>query len=278
MEKKHCIITGANAGIGKASAIAIAKKGYQIIMFCRNKEKAEIAQKEITEYSQYPVDLIICDLASQESIRKAAAQYKEKYDRLDVLLNNAGFIAKQRALTEDGYESTFAVNHLGPFLLTNLLLDLIKSTPNSRVVNVASEAHRYTKFDINNLELEKGYDNMKAYSLSKLCNIMFTHELAKKLNGSDATTYSLHPGVVASNFQDNTHGFLGALFTLIRPFMISNEKGAETSVYLATDPGVTKFNGKYFDKKTIKKPKSIAYDETLSEQLWSKSEKMTNLK
>lgn len=277
MDKKYCIITGANAGIGKASAIALAKKGFQVIMFCRNKEKAEKAKEEIAKYSEYPVEIIICDLASQKSIRQAAAKYLEKYNRLDVLLNNAGFIAKQKESTEDGYESTFAVNHLGPFLLTNLLLNVLVKTPQSRIVNVASEAHRYAKFDIDNLELDKGYENMKAYCLSKLCNIMFTHELAKKLKDKDSTTFSLHPGVVASNFQDNTYGFLGAIFSLMRPFMISNDKGAATSVYLATDSNVDKFSGKYFDKKTIKKPKSIAYDDELCKQLWIKSTKMTNL-
>lgn len=278
MEKKYCIITGANAGIGKASAIELAKKGFHIVMFCRNKEKAEKARQEIAEQSEHPVDLIICDLASQKSIRQAAKQYTKNYDRVDVLLNNAGFIAKQKEKTEDGIESTLAVNHLGPFLLTNLLFELIQKTPNARVVNVSSEAHKYASFDLDNLELDKGYDNMKAYCLSKLCNIMFTHELAKKLKDTSATTYSLHPGVVASNFQDNTHGFLGAIFSLIRPFMISSEKGASTSVFLATDPGVTKFNGKYFEKKTLKKPKSVAYDDTLCHQLWDRSKKMSNLK
>jgi NAD(P)-dependent dehydrogenase (short-subunit alcohol dehydrogenase family) len=277
MKTKICLITGANAGIGKASAIAIAKKGYQIVMFCRNAEKAKKAQAEIAEFSSHPVDLFICDLASQKSIRDAAEAFKKKYKKLDVLLNNAGFIASSKTKTENGTESTFAVNHLGPFLLTNLLLPLLKETKGARVVNVSSEGHRYAKFEPDNLELERGYSNMKAYCLSKLCNIMFTHELAKITEQDDITTFSLHPGVVASNFSNNTSGLMGFAFSLIKPFMITNAKGAETSVYLATDPGVEKFNGKYFTKKTIKVPTKYAYDDLLTKQLWKISEKMTNL-
>ncbi|MEM1135906.1 MAG: SDR family NAD(P)-dependent oxidoreductase [Bacteroidota bacterium] len=277
METKICLITGANSGIGKASAIEIAKKGYQIVMICRNKQKAEAAQKEISQHTTFPVGLIICDFASQESIRAAAAAYKKQYDRLDVLLNNAGFIAKSYAKTVDGIEQTFAVNHLGYFLLTNLLLNTLKNTPNARVVNVASEAHRYTKFDINNLEMQKGYSHMKAYGLSKLCNIMFSRELSKRLKSTSVTSYSLHPGVVASNFSTEMKGGFGFLFKMVKPFMVSNEKGAETSVFLATDPGVTQFSGKYFAKKTIKKPVNDAVNDTLCKQLWEKSEEMTSL-
>ncbi|UZR95757.1 SDR family oxidoreductase [Chondrinema litorale] len=273
----RCLITGANSGIGKETAIQLAKKGFEIVIMCRNKEKAEAARAEISNVSKHNVGLIICDLAFQQSIQNAAKEFKAKYDKLDVLINNAGFIAASYGKTKDGFEQTFGVNHLGAFLLTNLLIDVLKSTENAKVITVSSEAHRYAVFDENNLQMEKGYGNMKAYCSSKLCNVMFARELAKRLKGTSVTSYSLHPGVVASNFATEMSGVLGVLFRMVSPFMISNKEGAETSVFLATNDEVRKLNGHYFKKKKSIKPIKNALNDEYCKRLWQISEKMTGL-
>ncbi len=279
MKDKVCLITGANSGIGKITAIELAKKGAKIVMVCRNPQKAEEARKEIIEKSKNDsVDILLADFSSQKQIKAVAEEFKQKYDRLDVLLNNAGFIAgSKRETTEDGYETTFAVNHLGYFMLTNLLIDPLKATPSARVISVSSAAHYFSRLDLDNLQLEKGYSSIKAYALSKLCNILFARELAKRLAGTNITSNCLHPGGVATNFASDSTPFFKFLFSIGKPFLISAEKGAETSIYLSSSPEVANVSGEYFDKKRIKKTSSAASNQENMKQLWELSTEMTHL-
>jgi NAD(P)-dependent dehydrogenase (short-subunit alcohol dehydrogenase family) len=275
---KICLITGANSGIGKVAAIEIAMTGARIVMVCRNLSKAEKAREEIVKNAgNDQVDILICDFSSMDQIRATASAFLDTYPHLDILLNNAGYIADQYEVTEQGIEKTFAVNHLGYFLLTGLLLPALQAAPSARIVNVASEAHRMGKFQTDDLSAKRNYSNWGAYALSKLCNIMFTHELAKKLKGSQITTNSLHPGFVKSNFGQNMSGPAAWLFKLISPLAISNEEGAATSVYLATSPEVGKISGKYWDKKKIKQPASTATNDALTAKLWEVSNQVCGL-
>lgn len=278
MKEKRCLITGANSGIGKATAIQLAQAGAEIIMACRNPLKAEEAKKEIIYRSgNDKVSILLVDFAKQEEIRALAEEFNKKYDSLDILVNNAGLIAEKRMTTKEGYELTFAINHLGYFLLTHLLLDSLKASPNARIVNVASEAHRMGKLDFNDLHLSKDYSNIKAYGNSKLANILFTLELSKQLEGTNITANSLHPGVVNSNFGGNSSMFLKALVVMARPFMVSVEKGAETSMYLASSPEVEQVTGRYFVRKKQKRPSTDANDPVLAKKLWDVSLELTGL-
>jgi len=278
MQHKTVIITGANSGIGKATAIALAKKGAHIVMVCRNPEKGAAAQKEIIAASKSnKVAIHLCDFSSQQQIRQAAATLQECYPKIDVLLNNAGMIMHEKQLTEDGLEMTFAVDHLGYFLFTNLLLDTLRNTPNARIINVASEAHRMvSKIDWDNLQAEKKFSQWGSYGLAKLGNILFTYELAHQLNGTGITVNCLHPGVVSTNF-GQTGGWLKHAMSLISWFLISPEKGAETSIYLASSPDVATITGKYFDKKKASKSSALSYDKAVAKKLWNISAKLTGL-
>jgi NAD(P)-dependent dehydrogenase (short-subunit alcohol dehydrogenase family) len=279
MKNQVCIVSGANSGIGKITALALAKQGAHLVMICRNPEKSEPVRQEIIEKSaNQSVDIFYCDFGHQAQIRKVADTIKSKFKRIDVLVNNAGFIAKNyREITQDGYEKTFAVNHLGYFMLTNLLKNELKASPQARIVNVSSEAHRFIKFDINNLQLEKGYSAIKAYALSKLCNVLFTKELAKRLIGTNSITNCLHPGGVGTNFAADSTPLFKFIFKLGKPFLLSPEKGAETSIYLASSPEALKFNGEYFDKKKPKNPTKDALNPDYASQLWMASASMTGL-
>ena len=278
MKGKYCLITGANSGIGKATAIKLAQLGGNIIMACRNPIKAEEAKKEIIHRSgNDKVDVILVDFAKQNEIRTLAKQYQDNYPQLDVLINNAGLISDKRIETSEGYELTFAVNHLGYFLLTNLLLDQLKATPNSRIVNVSSEAHRIGKLNFNDLHLAKDYSNIKAYSNSKLANILFTLELANQLKNTTVTTNSLHPGVVNSNFGGNSSMFWQAMVAMARPFMVSIEKGAETSIFLASSDQVNQISGRYFVRKKQRRPSDEANNIEIAKKLWEVSLALTGL-
>jgi len=271
MKGKTVLITGANQGIGKASAIALAKMGAKLILVCRNEEKARAAMKDIPSDD---VALIVGDMSSQADIRRVASEVKAKYDKLDVLLNNAGVLVTSRRTTVDGIEETFAINHLGYFLLTDQLLDLLKSSAPSRIVNVASEAHRSAKMHWDDLQLEKGWGQFKAYGQSKLCNILFTRELARRLEGTKVTANCLHPGVVASGFGQTYGGFMSAVIKIGHLFMIDTEEGAKTQVYLASSPEVEGVSGKYFDKCKPKTPNREAQDDEAAKRLWAISEEM----
>ncbi len=278
MKGKICLVTGANSGIGKVTALELARAGATVVMVARNKAKGEEALAEVRRASgSNTVELMLADLSSQKSIRSLAEQFKAKYDRLDVLVNNAGAILSNRELSVDGYEMTFALNHLGYFLLTNLLLDRLKAGAPSRVVNVSSAAHRMGHIHFDDLQLERGYSAWKAYGQSKLANVLFTVELARRLEGTGVTANSLHPGFVRSNFNTGT-AVNRLVMKLVSPFAISVEKGAETSVYLATSPEVEGVTGKYFAKKQVARTSAEANDPAVARRLWEVSEKLTGLR
>jgi len=273
---KTAVVTGANSGIGKITALELAKRNYRVVMVCRNQEKAAAAKQEIAEETgnEY-VQIEICDLSLMSNIRRSAKQIRETNTSIDLLVNNAGLLPQsERQTTSEGFEMTFAVNHLAYFLLTRELLPALKSAESGRVVNVASEAHKSGTFDSENLQLENGYSTVKAYGNSKLFNIMFTRQLHKELDGTNLSTFSLHPGVVNTNFAADSDSFFAKLFNLGRFFMLSPEKGASTSVYLCTEPGIEHLSGHYFIKSKPAKPSGIAMDDAACRQLWEKSKKL----
>jgi retinol dehydrogenase-14 len=270
---KTCLITGSNSGIGKATALGLARLGATVVMVCRDQRKGEAAQAEIKTKSGNPaVDLLIADLSSQQAIRQLAREVTERYPQVHVLLNNAGVSPNHRTLTVDGIETTLAVNHLAPFLLTNLLLDHLKASAPARIVTVASTAQSAINFD--DLQGEKRFSMMDAYGQSKLANILFTQELARRLEGTGVTANCLHPGVVATNlardFNPIFRALVGILFT-------SPEKGAETSIYLASSPDVEGMNGTFFLKKGKVRSLLEAYDLATAQRLWQISEQLTQL-
>jgi NAD(P)-dependent dehydrogenase (short-subunit alcohol dehydrogenase family) len=278
MENKLCIVTGANSGIGFETTKALSKKGAYLVMVCRNEDKAEAArQKIINETGNRGIDIVICDFSIQSEIHSAADEIKSNYDKIDVLINNHGFLASERNETVDGLEETFAVNHIGYFLFTNLLLDHLKAADSARIINVASGAHCVGEFEPENIQLETGFKPYKAYGNSKLFNILFTKELAGRLTDSTVTANSLHPGVVASNFGQSGSWLMSILYTMGKPFMRSNKKGAETSIYLASSDEVKNVSGAYFKNKKVAPPSTTARDAEAAKTLWKISEEMCGL-
>ena len=277
MEDKICIITGANSGIGKATALGLAKMGAVVVMLCRNKETGEVAQKEIiSESGNEIVDLLICDLSSQKQIRSFVDEFKQKYQNLHVLINNAGVMAAKRKLSVDGFEMNFAVNHLAPFLLTNLLLDMLKKSTPSRVVNVSSGSHRMAKIDFDDLQSEKKKHRLfRVYGKSKLAFMLFSYELSRILDGTGVTVNTLHPGVANTNL-GREMSKIGQGFGKL--FFKSPEKGAETSIYLASSPEVEGVTGKYYIKKQQRESSEESYNEDYAKRLWEISAKLTKLK
>ncbi len=279
MDGKTGIITGGNSGIGKAAAVELARAGARVVITARSEERGKAAVADIAQASgSDEVELSVFDLADLSSVRNGAADLLERCPRIDVLLNNAGLILSQRTLSADGYEATFAINHLGPFLLTDLLRQrLIDSAP-SRIVNVASTAHNFARrgmvFD--DLMAEKSYRQMEVYGRSKLANILFTTELAKRLAGTGVTANSLHPGSVATGYarDGDTTGFMSWGIKVAAPFSLTPEQGARTSVYLCSSPEVEGVTGKYFAKCKEKTPSAKARDEAAAARLWEVSEQL----
>jgi NAD(P)-dependent dehydrogenase (short-subunit alcohol dehydrogenase family) len=252
MTGRICMITGSNSGIGKATAAGLSKMGATVVMVSRDRARGEAAQTEvqqITGVEKQNVDLMLADLASLDSVKQLAAEFSRKYQKLHVLINNAGLILGKRTPTKDGLETTFVVDYLSHFLLTNLLLETIKASAPSRVINVTSDAHTAGHINFEDLQGEKSYSGMRAYSQSKLAQVLFTYELAKKLEGTGVTVNCVHPGVVATNWGRHSAGLLSVGVRVISPFMISPEKGADTSIYLASSPDVAQVTGKYFTKR-----------------------------
>ncbi|MCB8966722.1 MAG: SDR family oxidoreductase [Ardenticatenaceae bacterium] len=278
MQGKICMVTGANAGIGKETALALARMGATVVMVARNAERGAAALADVRHQSgNGQVTLLLADLSSQASIRQLVTDFHAKYDRLHVLVNNAGAIFMQRQETVDGLEMTFALNHLNYFLLTNLLLDTLKASAPARIVNVSSGAHYGGQIAFDDLQLRQNYRVFAAYSMSKLANVMFTYELARRLAGTGVTANCLHPGFVGSNFAKN-NGLLARLtMVLMRPFALSPEKGAETSIYLASSAAVDGVSGKYFTRKKPQKSSSASYDEAAAQRLWAVSAELTGL-
>lgn len=273
---KTCIVTGANAGIGKETALGLARLGATVVMICRDRDRGETAQREIKQRSGNDrVELMICDLASQKSIEQFANEFKQNYDRLDVLVNNAGILMRERSLNQDGIESTFAINHLGYFLMTNLLLDVLKRGATARIVNVASAAHKYGKVDIGGWVIGRDYSAFSAYANSKLANVLFTYELARRLEGTSVTANCLHPGAVGTNLFRGLPKLLQAVIALVT---MGPERGARTSIYLAGAPEVEGMSGKYFAKRREEKSSDASYDRDAARQLWEASEQLTGLR
>lgn len=275
MAGKVALVTGANSGIGKETALALARMGADLVIVCRDRERGRAALDEIkTKSANNSVELMICDLSSQAQIRKLVEEFKQKHKRLDVLVNNAGVILTRRRVTEDGLESTFAINHLAYFLLTNLLLDLIIQSAPARIVNVSSTVHKSATIDFDDLQSERSYSAMRAYGQSKLANVLFTYELARRLESTRVTVNCLHPGVIATNIFRDISGVVGAAAKL---FLKNPRRGAETSIYLATSAEVEGVTGKYFDDRRAVRSSTESYDEAIAEKLWQVSEQLTNL-
>ncbi len=273
-----CMVTGANSGIGKATAEKLASLGASVVLVCRNRSRGEAAMAEIRERtSNSSLELLIADFASFQSIRDMAMAFAGSHDFLHVLVNNVGVAKLTRSVTTDGLETTFEVDYLSQFLLTNLLLGVLKKSAPSRVVMVSSVSHYGGHIDFDDLQMEKGYRVMKAYGRAKLAQVLFTHELAKRLEGTGVTANCLHPGAVATNIWGRPLGPLSFLAKVNRFFLLSPEKGADTSVFLASSPDVAGISGKYFDKRREKRSSAESYDEALAQKLWDVSAKLVGL-
>jgi NAD(P)-dependent dehydrogenase (short-subunit alcohol dehydrogenase family) len=274
MQGKVCLVTGASGGIGKVTARELARQGATVVMVCRNRAKGEAAQAEIkAESSNNRVNLIIADLSSLAEVRGAASEFKQKHTQLHVLIHNAGAINGERKVTPDGLEDTFATNYLAPFLLTALLLDVLKASAPARIVNVSSSGHTRGNIDFEDLQGVHRYRFMKAYTQSKLAQIYFTYELAAQLKDSGVTVNALHPGLVSSDFNKGTKGIAHFIGEVVYFFNgITVEKGAQTTLYLATSPEVEGVSGKYFSKSKETPSSKRSYDLAIRRRLWQVSE------
>lgn len=277
MEGRVCLVTGSTSGIGKEIAAGLAGMGATVVLAGRSREKCEAAVQEIAARGVPASQLsyFVADLSSQESVRQLAKEFIDNYDRLHVLVNNAGVFVQKRELTADGIERTFAVNHLAPFLLTNLLLDRLKAGAPSRIVTTSSIAHRGAKMDFADLQMSKSYGSIRAYGQSKLANILFTRELARRLQGTGVTANCFHPGAVRTNLVRGS-GY-GLVWGAASVFFTSPEKGADTAVYLASSGEVEGVSGEYFVKRKQARASDPAYDSDAAERLWEASEKLTCL-
>lgn len=271
MKEKICIITGANSGIGKETAKGLAKLGAKIVMVCRNEKKGIAAKQDIERRTGNPsIDLLLCDLESLTDVRRLADIILNRYDRLSVLVNNAGTFSLGSRRTVDGFERTFAVNYFAPFLLTLLLLDRLKASSPARIVNVSSVSHFGGHIDLKELENKGGTSAFRAYSNSKISLVMFTYELARRTRGTGVSANCLHPGAVSTNIWR-----IPSAFT--RPFMLSAKKGAETSIYLSSSPEVEGESGKYYEKMKPKRSSDESYDEDKARKLWDLSLRLVGL-
>ena len=274
MKGKFVLITGGTSGIGRATAIELARLGATVVFTTRDLARGEAARKEIQEASgSEDVQSIVCDLASFDSIRGCTAGFKSRFPKLDVLINNAGTWDFKRRETVDGVERAFAVNFLAPFLLTNLMLDLLKQSAPSRVINVASALHR-GKVNFDDIEFKRHYSGFRAYSQSKLCLILFTRLLSNRLEGTGVTANCVHPGMVKSNLSRDSGLALRFFFKLLGT---SPEKGARTSVYLASSPKVEEVTGEYFSNRTAQRSSRESYDMETAERLWKIAEAYVGL-
>lgn len=275
MKGKRVVLTGASRGIGRETALALGKMGADLSLIVRDAGRGRTVADEVRALGGAgDVEVFVADLSSMAEVRRVGSEVLAKHDRIDVLINNAGALLMERQVTKDGYEATFATNHLGYFLLTKVLLDAVKKAPAGRIVNVASEAHHRGTIKFDDLMGEKRYAGWSAYGASKLANILFTAELARRLEGTSVTTNSLHPGVIASGFARNNPGVVGFLAQLASPFLMSPEDGALTTLFLATDPSVATTSGLYFAKCKPKTPSREARDASVAKRLWDVSEEL----
>jgi NAD(P)-dependent dehydrogenase (short-subunit alcohol dehydrogenase family) len=272
MQDKICLITGATLGIGRETALGLARRGAHVAIVGRDAHRTRAAAEWIgQEAGTKEVASLPADLSSLADVRRLAREFKARYSRLDVLVNNAGGIFTRREVTVDGFERTWALNHLSYFLLTQELLELLKASASARIVNVASTMHTGGTIDFDDLQGERSYGAIRAYGQSKLANVLFTYALARRLEGSGVTANCLHPGGVATGFGQNTPGALKLLMRLARPFLITPEQGAATSIYLVSSPEVEGVSGGYFAKCKPADSSAASHDEALQEQLWALS-------
>src|SRR5499427_2707437 len=276
MNGKVCVVTGATSGIGKAAATALARMGAQIVRVGRDRGRAEATAAEIAAVSTVAPKVEIADLASMAQVRALAGRLVA-LERIDVLINNAGLVLGERRGTPDGFEHVFAVNHLAPFLLTNLLLPRLTASAPARVITVTSDAHSAAKLELDDPNLEHGWDSWRSYANSKLANILFTRELARRLDGTGVTANCAHPGVVRTGFGREGKPLLRLGTTLARPFFLSPERGADTVVYLASSPDVAGETGGYYVKRQQREPSAAARDDAAARKLWDISAKLTGL-
>jgi len=278
MDGKVCLVSGATAGIGEATALQLAKLGATVVGVGRNPAKIENSHRMIKEKSgNQNVSFLLADLSSQKDIRNLAQQFKDQYSRLDVLVNNAGATFAERKQSVDGIEMTFALNHLGYFLLTNLLLDLLEKSAPARIINVSSSLHKMGKLDFQDIPFEKGYTRSKAYQRTKLANIAFTYELARRLSNQHVTVNAMNPGLVATNVGNAAGGFTARIKDVVDKIGgISPEEGARTIIYLASSPEVTGVSGKYFVKEKSIPSSKISYDLEFCRRLWEISQRLTS--
>jgi NAD(P)-dependent dehydrogenase (short-subunit alcohol dehydrogenase family) len=282
MQGKIVLVTGATNGIGKVTALELAKKGATTVIVGRNRAKTEATMKEIQAQSgNSKVSMLLGDLSLMADVRRIAAEFKQKYDRLDVLVNNAGAWFSERQETAEGIEMTFALNHLSYFLLTNLLLDLIKASAPARIINVSSRVHADEPLNFDDLQNTKNYgrnNGLRVYGQSKLANVMFTYELARRLQGTNITANVLHPGIIGSSFGLNNKGVLMKVaMTFYSILAQPPEEGAKTIVYLAASPEVEGITGKYWVKSKAVPSSQDSHDKAAQRRLWEVSEQMTGL-
>ena len=276
MKGTVCVVTGATSGIGKAAATALARLGATVVLVGRDRGRTEAAAAEIAPVSASPPRTEVADLASLEQVRGLAGRL-DGLERIDVLINNAGLVLGERRITPDGLEHVFALNHLAPFLLTSLLLPKLTASAPARVVTVTSDAHSAARLDLSDPNLEHGWDSWRSYANSKLANILFTRELARRLDGTGVTANCAHPGVVRTGFGRESRPLLKVGITIARPFMLSPERGADTIVYLASSPDVAGQTGGYYVKRQRREPSAAARDDAAARELWELSEKLTGL-
>jgi NAD(P)-dependent dehydrogenase (short-subunit alcohol dehydrogenase family) len=274
---KICIVTS-NSGIGKETALALTGMGATVVMAVRDLERGETAREEIIRRTgKDAVDLMICDLSSTKSIRQFVEDFSSKYDRLDVLINNAGAACHERQITEDGFERSLAVNYLGPFLLTRELLPLLERSAPSRVINLTSGMHTRAKIDFDDIQSERKYNGMSVYGSTKLMILMYTYELARRLDGTGVTANVVHPGFAATNLGASMGLAYRIGLKLMRPFQINAEKGSETPVYVATSPELEGVTGRYFAKSLEKPSSEESYDESAQKRIWDVAESLLGL-
>jgi NAD(P)-dependent dehydrogenase (short-subunit alcohol dehydrogenase family) len=277
MKGKVCVVTGATSGIGKAAATALARLGATVVLVGRDRGRTEAAAADIRPESASPPLVEIADLASLEQVR-GLAERLAGLERIDVLINNAGLVLSARRITPDGFEYVFELNHLAPFLLTNLLRPKLTASAPARVVTVTSDAHSAARLDLSDPNLEHGWDSWRSYANSKLANILFTRELARRLDGTGVTANCTHPGVVRTGFGREAKPLLRLGITIARPFMLTPERGADTIVYLASSPDVADQAGGYYVKRQRREPSAAARDDAAARKLWEISEQMTGLR
>jgi NAD(P)-dependent dehydrogenase (short-subunit alcohol dehydrogenase family) len=282
-----CVVTGANSGIGKETCTGLVRQGARVAMVCRSEERGRKAQEDVeSEAASYDgitpgtTDLLLADLAVQEEVRALGDEITERYDRLDVLVNNAGLFNGKREVTDDGVEKTFAVNHLAPFLLTHRVADLLKQTAEAegeaRIVNVGSEAHRGVRINFDDVNAEEEYSGLQAYGQSKLANVLFTHELSRRLHDSGVLANCVHPGVVATHIWRGAD-WLSRIGRLFKWFYKSPAEGAEPVLYVAASPELGDVTGQYFKEMKRVNPSPAAFDEKTAARLWRLSRELTGL-